>query len=198
MRSAHSGPCPRWGLHNPHTRPASASRHSVSSRRRSFARGRRVPSPARGSGRSATGLRRWPACSVRSGRRPFAHHSVGGRGHAWPRGKAGRRSDPPPAGGGRRMYTGPPPSTPSAAVCRRRGRLCGTAPDRGRRMASPAAGLWHGGRARRRDASRHSRCIPCDRAREEAGRSGCTSAARSERRGAGGGGDPAPASSAGP
>ena len=145
MRSAHSGPHHRCGLHNPHTRPARASRHSVSSRRRSFARDRHAPSPARGIGRSATGLRPWAACSVRSGRQPGVRHSADGRLRAWPCGTACRRSGCPPAGGGRRMYTALPPSTPFAAACRRRGRLCGSAPGRGRHIACPQRGPSHGG-----------------------------------------------------
>ncbi len=198
MRSAHSGPRHRCGLHNPHTRPARALRRSVSSRRRLPARGRRAPSPARGTGRNETGRPPWAACSARSGRQPGVRHSAGGRGHVWPRGMARRRSGCPPAGGGRMKCIIPPPAAPGGGACRRRGRLCDTAPDRGRRMASPAAGLWHGGRARRRGASRRNLRTPSGQAREEAGRTGYTNAARGERRGAGGGGDPAPASSPGP
>ena len=198
MRSAHSGPCHRCGLHNPHTRPARASRHSVSSRRHSFSRDRRAPSPARGTGRSATGLRPWAACSVRSGRQPGVRHSAGGRVHALPRGMARRRNGCPPVGGGRRMHTALPPSTPSAAACRRHGRRGGTAPGRGRGRACPQRGPSHDGRARRRGASRRNRHIPSGRVQAERDRIGCKFRSHFVRRGADGGGDPAPASSPGP
>ncbi len=193
MRSAHSGPHHRCGLHNPHTRPARASRHSVSSRRRSFSRDRRAPSPARGSGRSATGRRPWAGCSVRSGRQPGVRHSADGRVHAWPRGTARRRSGCPPAGGGRMTCIIPPPAAPSAAACRRHGRLCGSAPGRGRGRACPPRGPCRGGPSRRRGASRRNRRTPSGRVQAERDRIGCTNAARGERRGTGGGGDPAPA-----
>ena len=194
MRSADSGPSHRCGFHNPHTRSARASRRSVSWRRRWLARDRRAPSPARGTGRSATGLRPWAACSVRIGRQLGVRHSAGGRGHVWPRGTARRRCDPPPAGGGRRMYTALPPAAPSAAACRRRGRLCGSVPDRGRHIACPRRGPSPGGRGRRRGASRRNRRIPSGRAREERGRIGYTSPVRRGRHGVGGGSDRAPPS----
>ena len=198
MRSADSGPCPRWGLHNPHTRPERVVLRSVSCRRHSRAQDRRALSPARGTGRSATGPLPWAGCSARNGRQRAARHSGGGRVRVLPRGTSRRRSGSPPAGGGRRMYTALPPSTPTAAACRRRGRCGGTAPDRGRHIACPRREPSHGGHGRRRGASRHSLYTLCDRAREEAGRSGYNGRRRRARRGADGGEGPAPSSSQGP
>ena len=198
MRSADSGPRHPYAPCSLRRCPARASRHSVSSRRRSRARDRRAPSPARGSGRSATGPRPWAACSARSGWQRGARRNAGDRVRAEPRGKARRRSGSRSADGGRRTCIVPPPDAPGGGACRRRGRRGGTAPDRGRHIACPGRGPSHGGRGRRRGASRHSLYTLCGLAREEAGRSECNGRWRRARRGAGGGGDPAPSSSQGP
>ena len=160
MRNADSEPRHWCGLHNLHMRPARAVLRSASCRRRSRARDRRAPSPARGSGRNATGPRPWAACSARSGRQRGARHSAGGRVRAAPRGKARRRSGSPPADGGRMMCIVRPPDAPGGGACPRRGRHGGTAPDRGRHIACPRRGPSHDGRGRRPGVSRHSRYTP--------------------------------------
>ena len=183
----------RHAHRNPHIPLSHAFWRSVACRLRSFVPTRRAPSPGRGTGHSGRDPRPWAGYSARSARQHGARRSAGGRTRAVPRGTPRRRSGCPTAGGNRRTCRAPPPSTPSSAACRLRGRHGGTARDRGRRTAFLAAWLWHGGRGRRRGASRRNRCTPSGRARGEAWHSACIRRWQDDRHGVDGGGDLAPA-----